>query len=291
MAVFKRHNEHLTEEIERLAKVENLFCLLVYKLGVATITMHEVVWEGIVRNIMAQQLSNHVMVKLLDRVPTEAIRTPQALLDAIADDEQRVKEAVKKATSDKEAAVLSNQVKRDLPFSNSKLEAMKTIAHMYLDGTLSDELLKSMSSQERRKVLGEIKGIGHWTLDMLDIFVFGDKDVFPTTDLGVIKAVMSFSGFPKEMQTPLFKKRYMEHFAEKVKGYGTCATIYLWLFSSLSEEKREYLVDCYQHDDPNDWKIGEDTEWEEDFEDSIDEFPNENRSKNSQCPEDDDDDE
>ncbi len=253
MATFTKQRVLLDHEIEMLSSRSLLMKLLELKLSTLYVERFDSVWEGILCQIMTQQLSNHVAHLLLDRISDEAIKTPQGLLNAIQADEAKIQDALKRAKDDKEAKRAIKQVERSLPFSQGKLDAMKTLANMYLDRTLSDDLLTKMSKEQRHNVLGSIKGIGRWTVEMSDIFVFGEKDVFPTADLGVIKAVMKFCDFPDSFKTPLFTSRLLDAFAQEVKPFGTCATVYLWSFASLLSSEQEMLTDIYHHADPNEW--------------------------------------
>jgi len=80
---------------------------------------------------------------------------------------------------------------------------------------LSDEGIKDR--------LIKIKGIGHWTVEMLLIFNLGRQDVLPIHDLGVRKG-FQLAYKKRKLPTP----EQLEKHGEKWKPYRTTATLYLW---------------------------------------------------------------
>jgi DNA-3-methyladenine glycosylase II len=68
-----------------------------------------------------------------------------------------------------------------------------------------------------------IKGIGNWTIDMFLLFSIGNSNIFPTGDLGFIKAISKL--YKKEMP---IKETYLKRLKEKWSPYSSVATWYLW---------------------------------------------------------------
>ena len=49
--------------------------------------------------------------------------------------------------------------------------------------------MHKIDDQEIRNKLIEIKGIGNWTVDMFLLFTHGSSNIFPSGDLGFLKAI------------------------------------------------------------------------------------------------------
>ena len=69
----------------------------------------------------------------------------------------------------------------------------------------------------------EIKGIGNWTVDMFLIFTRGSSNIFPTGDLGFIKAISKH--YKKDL--PLDHK-FLSSLLKRWSPYSSVATWYLW---------------------------------------------------------------
>ena len=69
----------------------------------------------------------------------------------------------------------------------------------------------------------EIKGIGNWTVDMFLIFTHGSSNIFPTGDLGFIKAISKH--YKKDL--PLDDK-FLSKLLKRWTPYSSIATWYLW---------------------------------------------------------------
>ena len=74
-----------------------------------------------------------------------------------------------------------------------------------------------------RKNLVEIKGIGNWTVDMFLLFTHGSSNIFPSGDLGFIKAISKHY----KMDLPLSEKKLLKLY-QKWSPYSSIATWYLW---------------------------------------------------------------
>ena len=96
--------------------------------------------------------------------------------------------------------------------SASKARTALALADFFAGGTPpnEDELLT-------------IKGIGPWTVQMFSLFHLGLPDVFPSTDLGIRKAVTALTGAGK-----LLSADRVETVGRRWKSYRSIATWYLW---------------------------------------------------------------
>jgi len=73
--------------------------------------------------------------------------------------------------------------------SRQKILYLRTIAKEFFDKRLDIKNLKNMSDEEPIKHLVRIKGIGIWTAQMFLIFNLNRSNIFPFSDIGLIKAI------------------------------------------------------------------------------------------------------
>jgi len=106
------------------------------------------------------------------------------------------------------AATETSQL-RSCGLSNAKTKAMKAIADASAQGRLDVSPLKACGHAERSKQLTSIWGVGQWTADMVSIFYFGDKDVWPDGDVTVWKTLERLTD--KRRRTLLTAARFAPH--------------------------------------------------------------------------------
>ena len=83
--------------------------------------------------------------------------------------------------------------------------------------------LNKANDLEIREKLIEIKGIGNWTVDMFLIFTHGSSNIFPSGDLGFLKAISKH--YKKDL--PLNDK-FLSNLFKRWSPYSSMATWYLW---------------------------------------------------------------
>ncbi len=118
---------------------------------------------------------------------------------------------------------LSNTKLASIGLSRQKILYLKIIAKEFLNKTLDIKILQKMSDDEAIKSLVRIKGIGIWTAQMFLIFNLNRSNIFPFSDIGLIKAISK--NYKKEY--PL-KKDELDYFKNKWHPYSTVATWYMW---------------------------------------------------------------
>jgi len=107
--------------------------------------------------------------------------------------------------------------------SRQKILYLKIIAKEFFNKTLDIKNLQKMSDDEAIKSLVRIKGIGVWTAQMFLIFNLKRSNIFPFSDIGLIRAISK--NYKKEY--PL-KKEELDYFKNKWYPYSTVATWYMW---------------------------------------------------------------
>ena len=121
---------------------------------------------------------------------------------------------------------------RKAGLSRAKTAALKDLAKKTLDGTVPTlAKLRRMPDEEIIERLTSIRGIGHWTVEMLLIFRLGRPDILPATDYGVRKGfARAFGG--GALPTP----KQITARGESWRPYRTMASWYLWRANDLPKD-------------------------------------------------------
>ena len=107
--------------------------------------------------------------------------------------------------------------------SKQKILYINNIADFFLENKKFTNEIHKLEEEYIRKKLIEIKGIGNWTVDMFLIFTHGSSNIFPTGDLGFIKAISKHN----KKDLPLDYK-FLSRLLMKWSPYSSIATWYLW---------------------------------------------------------------
>ena len=165
-------------------------------------------FEGLTRAILGQQVSvagastiTDRLVRLFSRRVPGALRnqflafpTPADVADAGAD---RV---------------------RELGLTRVRAATLHSAARRIADGELDLERLRLAPADEVQAALEDLPGIGPWTASYIRMRALGDRDAFPSADLGVIKA----------MEAAGVTRRSIIEVAERWRPWRGYATLHLW---------------------------------------------------------------
>ncbi len=122
--------------------------------------------------------------------------------------------------SPKRIARLDPQELRLLGQSRQKAQYFINAAQCFLDNPHLAQLGYRDYRDVYRTLVG-VKGIGLWTIEMYAIFYLNHPDIFPSTDIGILRGLKKLYGVQlNSMQA--------EAFSERWKPYRTVATWYLW---------------------------------------------------------------
>ena len=113
--------------------------------------------------------------------------------------------------------------------SKQKVSYVQAIAQIAYEGGLIYEKLSKKSDEELIKHLTKIHGVGQWTVEMLLMFVFNRKNIFPVADVGIQNTMRKLYGLEEEGRD--FKKKLIL-IAEQWQPYRTVVTRYLWAWKS-----------------------------------------------------------
>jgi 3-methyladenine DNA glycosylase/8-oxoguanine DNA glycosylase len=129
-------------------------------------------------------------------------------------------------------AAISDGALRAAGLSRGKLAAVRDLGARVQAGELPDvEQAVALPDEELVRQLTVVRGIGPWTVHMLQIFHLGRPDVWPTADFGVRSAVQK-----------LWRKRrlpddpFMERVARRWRPWRSVASWYLWRSHELRDE-------------------------------------------------------
>ena len=121
---------------------------------------------------------------------------------------------------------IKNIKKNDLRkcgLSKQKILYISNIADFFLLNKEFINKLDKVNDLEIREKLIEIKGIGNWTIDMFLIFTIGSSNIFPSGDLGFVKAISKH--YNKDL--PISEK-FLSKLFKRWSPYSSIATWYLW---------------------------------------------------------------
>lgn len=111
--------------------------------------------------------------------------------------------------------------------SQSKAICVLELAGKVASGALRLESLGSLPDEEIAAILGGIRGIGPWTIEMLLIFSYGKQDVLSFGDLALKNGMARLYGLEKITKEIFSEKRRL------YSPYGTIAAFYLWERAAL----------------------------------------------------------
>ena len=124
---------------------------------------------------------------------------------------------------------LSHEELRGCGFSKQKIQYLSNIAYYFKDNKATEKYFTTKDPDELAEELLAIKGVGKWTLQMFQIFYLLEPDIFPETDLGLIKAIEKHYPLRHcEPPTGDYKNEAIQKLSKKWKPYRTVVTWYLW---------------------------------------------------------------
>ena len=112
---------------------------------------------------------------------------------------------------------------RKCGLSRQKILYIRNISKFFLQNKKFIKNINKSSEEEIYNNLIEIKGVGNWTIHMFLMFSFGSSNIFPTGDLGFLKAISKLY----KVQLPISEKK-LKLLYKKWSPYSSQATWYLW---------------------------------------------------------------
>lgn len=122
---------------------------------------------------------------------------------------------------------------RSVGLSEAKTKAVQDLAAKTIEGIVpSDAIAQSLTDEELIERLTEVRGVGKWTVEMVLMFRYRRKDVWPVDDLGVQKGFRLL--FPRLKFT---NPKELHRLGERWQGKRTEIAWYCW--RALEEEARQ----------------------------------------------------
>ena len=112
---------------------------------------------------------------------------------------------------------------RKCGLSRQKILYIRNISKFFLQNKKFIKNINKSSEEEIHNILIEIKGVGNWTIHMFLMFSYGSSNIFPTGDLGFLKAISKLY----KVQLPI-SERKLKLLYKKWSPYSSQATWYLW---------------------------------------------------------------
>ena len=112
---------------------------------------------------------------------------------------------------------------RKCGLSRQKILYIRNISKFFLQNKKFIKNINKSSEEEIYNNLIEIKGVGSWTIHMFLMFSYGSSNIFPTGDLGFLKAISKLY----KVQLPI-SERKLKLLYKKWSPYSSQATWYLW---------------------------------------------------------------
>jgi AraC family transcriptional regulator, regulatory protein of adaptative response / DNA-3-methyladenine glycosylase II len=164
-------------------------------------------WEAVAWAIMGQQISLKAAVALR-----------RELIAALGAQHSRGLRAHPTAAT---VAELDVEALRALKFSRSKAEYLIAAAKAVAGGELPIANLRELSARHSARLLGNVRGIGPWTIQYAFLRGFGFADCLPAGDAGLAQGLGRLQGErPAELQI----RETMARFAP----YRSLATYHVW---------------------------------------------------------------
>jgi DNA-3-methyladenine glycosylase II len=112
---------------------------------------------------------------------------------------------------------------RKCGLSRQKILYIRNISKFFLQNKNFIKNINKYSEEEIYNNLIEIKGVGNWTIHMFLMFSYGSSNIFPTGDLGFLKAISKLY----KVKLPVGERK-LKLLYKKWSPYSSQATWYLW---------------------------------------------------------------
>ena len=118
---------------------------------------------------------------------------------------------------------LPSRTLKSAGLSRQKVSYLKNIAKNFNNKSFNVRKLKKMNDDEAINYITKIKGLGVWSAQMFLMFNLNRPDIFPTADIGLLRAISKNykSSYPPS-------KRFLDKISELHIGYRSVFTWYMW---------------------------------------------------------------
>ena len=118
---------------------------------------------------------------------------------------------------------LTSRSLRNAGLSRQKITYLKNIAKSFKNKSFNIKNLKKMDDDLAIDYITQLKGLGVWSAQMFLMFNLNRPDIFPTKDIGLIRAI---SKNYKTSYPP--SERFLNKISKMHSGYRSVFTWYMW---------------------------------------------------------------
>ena len=118
---------------------------------------------------------------------------------------------------------LTSRSLRNAGLSRQKINYLKNIAKSFKNKSFNMMNLKKMNDDLAIDYITQLKGLGVWSAQMFLMFNLNRPDIFPTKDIGLIRAI---SKNYKTSYPP--SKKFLNKISKIHSGYRSVFTWYMW---------------------------------------------------------------
>ena len=118
---------------------------------------------------------------------------------------------------------LTSRSLRNAGLSRQKINYLKNIAKSFKNKSFNIRNLKKMNDDLAIDYITQLKGLGVWSAQMFLMFNLNRPDIFPTKDIGLIRAI---SKNYKTSYPP--SERFLNKISKIHSGYRSVITWYMW---------------------------------------------------------------
>ena len=129
----------------------------------------------------------------------------------------------KKKIIPKNVLNLSSATLRSAGLSRQKISYLKNIAKSFKNKSFNIRDLKKMNDEQAISYITQLKGLGTWSAQMFLMFNLNRPDIFPTKDIGLVRAI---SKNYKTSYPP--SERFLNKISKLHFGYRSVFTWYMW---------------------------------------------------------------
>ena len=135
----------------------------------------------------------------------------------------RFEEKCKKKIIPETILKLSSLSLKSVGLSRQKISYLKNIAKSFKNKSFNIRDLKKMDDDLAIDYITKLKGLGIWSAQMFLMFNLNRSDIFPTKDIGLIRAI---SKNYKTSYPP--SERFLNKISKMHSGYRSVLTWYMW---------------------------------------------------------------
>ena len=118
---------------------------------------------------------------------------------------------------------LTSRSLRSAGLSHQKITYLKNIAKSFKNKSFNVKGLKKMNDEHAIDYITQLKGLGVWSAQMFLMFNLNRPDIFPTKDIGLIRAISKNYTTSYPPTEKFLRKISKLHF-----GYRSVFTWYMW---------------------------------------------------------------